>query len=101
MFAWRYGLVTICKHIVSLNAAIGRIVLNKYAKLLCAEIYEENEHVYGFIGCIDTYIAGLFVMSCRRGKGTDDELAKGIIQFISILHTQKVQVLYVPALFEF
>ncbi len=37
-------------------------------------VYEENERIYGFIGCIDTYIAGLFVMSCHRGKGIGKQL---------------------------
>ena len=45
-----------------------------------AEMYvaEENEEIQGFIGLIDTYIAGIFVKAKEQSKGIVTELLRTI-----------------------
>ena len=45
-----------------------------------AEMYvaEENEEIQGFIGLIDTYIAGIFVKAKEQSKGIGTELLRTV-----------------------
>ena len=47
-----------------------------------AEMYvaEENEEIQGFIGLIDTYIAGIFVKAKEQSKGIGTELLRTVMK---------------------
>ena len=47
-----------------------------------AEMYvaEENEEIQGFIGLIDTYIAGIFVKATEQSKGIGTELLRTVMK---------------------
>lgn len=56
------------------------------SKILIAEVYvyETNGDIYGFVGLIDNYIAGVFVKKDMRRKG----IGKQLIDFLKENHNE-------------